>query len=372
MHIYDYLIVGAGLFGSVFARELTDAGFKCLIIDKRPHTGGNVYTEKREGIDVHMYGPHIFHTSDDRIWAYVNRFTKFNHYVNRPKVYYKGKIYSFPINLFTLYQLYGVKTPAEAQKKLEEVKVPIKNPKNLEEWVLSQVGQEIYEIFIKGYTMKQWMCDPKELPTFIIRRLPIRLTFDDNYFNDCYQGIPVEGYTKMMERLQAGIEVRLNTDYFANKEYFDGTARKVVFTGKIDEFFGYRFGELEYRTLRFEHEMHKGDYQGNAIINYTEYEIPYTRICEHKHFTFGQQEHTIITKEYPEAWSRGKEPYYPINNERNNKIYKQYATLSEELKDKYIFGGRLAEYKYYDMHQVIGSALAKAKKEIEFQKSTCS
>ena len=360
--MYDFLIVGSGLFGSTFAQQATENGYKCLIIDKRLHNAGNAYSENVNGINVHKYGPHIFHTSDDRIWTYVNRFAKFNNFVNRPKVSHKGELYSFPINLFTLYQLFGVKTPEEAKEVLESVKIHSDSPKNLEEWILSQVGEEIYKKFIYGYTKKQWGRDPKELPSSIIRRLPIRLTFDDNYFNDTYQGIPIGGYTKMIENMQEGVEVRLGVDFFENKEEFESQAKTIIFTGAIDEFFDYQHGPLEYRSLRFETEiLGMSDYQGNALVNYTEEEIPYTRICEHKHFEFTKSESTIITREYPDSWEPGKERYYPVNNEENNSRYLEYQKLANEVFPKYVFGGRLAEYKYYDMHQVIGSALYKFK-----------
>jgi len=363
--MYDYLIVGSGFFGSTFAQQATEKGYKCLIIDKRNHNAGNAYTEEIEGINVHKYGPHIFHTSDDRIWNYVNRFASFNNFVNRPKVSYKGDLYSFPINLFTLYQLFGVKSPEEAKEILESVKIHSNSPKNLEEWILSQVGEEIYKKFIYGYTRKQWGRDPKELPSSIIRRLPIRLTFDDNYFNDIYQGIPIGGYTKMIEKMQEGVEVRLGVDFFENKEQFESEAKTIIFTGAIDEFFGYQFGPLEYRSLRFEtEEINIPDYQGNALINYTEEEIPYTRICEHKHFEFTKSDSTIITREYPDSWEPGKERYYPVNNAENNLKYSKYQKMAMAIYPRYIFGGRLAEYKYYDMHQVIGSALFAVKKEI--------
>ena len=362
MKEYDFLIVGAGLFGSVFAREMTDSGKKCLIIDKRKHTGGNVYSENREGINVHIYGPHIFHTNDKEIWEYVNKFADFNNFVNRPKVNYKGKIYSFPINLMTLYQLWGTDTPTKARERLYQEKLNIKSPKNLEEWILSEVGEEIYKIFIYGYTRKQWGREPKDLPVFIIKRLPIRLNFNDNYFTDKYQGIPIDGYAKMIKNIQDGIEIKLNTDFFQQKEYFENIANTIVFTGRIDEFFNYDLGPLEYRSLKFETEfLDVKDFQGNALINYTEYDIPFTRICEHKHFEFGNQNYTVITKEYPDNWSKEKEPFYPINDIKNNNLYSGYKRKSELLSN-YIFGGRLAEYKYYDMHQIIASALVKAKK----------
>ncbi len=366
--MYDYLIVGSGLFGSTFAQQATEKGRRCLIIDKRNHNAGNAYTESIEGINVHKYGPHIFHTSDEKIWSYVNRFAKFNNFVNRPKVNYKGEIYSFPINLFTLYQLFGVKTPEEASSLLDRIRIESEvkgNQMNLEEWVLSQVGEEIYSKFIYGYTKKQWGRDPKDLPSSIIRRLPIRLTFDDNYFTDTYQGIPIGGYTKMIEKMQEGCEVMLGTDYFERKDYFDGLAKNVIFTGAIDEFFNYEYGPLEYRSLKFESEiLEVPDYQGNAVVNYTEEEIPYTRICEHKHFEFTKSKSTIITREYPAPWDSNKERYYPINDLENNTRYSRYKKLADEIYPKYIFGGRLAEYKYYDMHQVIGSALSAAKREI--------
>ena len=366
---YDYLIVGAGIFGATFAREMTDAGKKCLVIDKRPHIGGNVYSEKRSGVDVHVYGAHIFHTNNERIWNYVNRFATFNNYINKPKIRFNDRIFSFPINLMTLHQLWGVMTPAEAEKKLEEVRIPCENPDNLEDWILSQVGREVYETFIKGYTMKQWQRDPKELPASIIKRLPIRMVFEENYFFDKYQGIPIDGYTSMVANMLEGVSVRTGVDYFLDKEELNALADRVVFTGKIDEYFGFRYGELEYRTLRFEHEEIEGDFQGNAVVNYTHPDIPYTRIIEHKHFlpaTAGKLKNTIITREYSDEYSRGKTPYYPINDEKNSSMFKKYAALAAE-QEEIIFGGRLAEYKYYDMHQVIGSALVKAKRELNNQ-----
>ena len=362
---YDFLIVGAGLFGSTFAQQAKERGKTCLIIDKRSHTAGNAYTEKIEGINVHKYGPHIFHTSDEDIWNYVNKFAEFNSYVNRPKVNYKGKIYSFPINLFTLYQMFGVGTPEEAKQLLADLKTNNKFPKNLEEWILSEVGEEIYRTFIYGYTKKQWGREPKELPASIIRRLPIRLTFDDNYYTDKYQGIPIGGYTQMIEKMQEGIEVRLGVDFFEDRVKFESMAETIIFTGPIDEFFGHQHGELEYRSLRFETQILPiEDFQGTALINYTEEGIPFTRICEHKHFESTKSGSTVITKEYPQAWSSGEEKFYPVNDEENNSRYLLYRKMAEDLSPKYIFGGRLAEYKYYDMHQVIGSALAKARKII--------
>lgn len=361
--MYDYLIVGSGLFGSVCARELTDKGFKCLVIDKRSHIGGNVYTKNVNGINVHEYGPHIFHTNDKKIWDYVNRFAEFNHFSYRPRVNFNNKIYSFPINMMTLYQLWGVTTPEEAQKKIDQVRLDIKNPSNLEEYILSKVGKEIYETFIKGYTAKQWEKDPKELPVSIIKRIPIRLTFDDNYYFDKYQGIPIGGYTRLIENLLHDIEVKLDTDFFKTKHLLarDLDSTKLIYTGKIDEYFNYQYGELEYRGLKFEHQhLDIENYQGVAGMNYTSKDIPYTRIIEHKHFEFGNQKHTIITKEYPKKANKNDIPYYPINDNINNARYSQYKKLAD--KTNVIFGGRLAEYKYYDMHQVIGSALSKVKK----------
>jgi UDP-galactopyranose mutase len=359
--MYNYLIVGSGLFGSIFARELTDKGFKCLVIDKRDHIGGNCFTENIEGINVHKYGPHIFHTSDDRVWEYMNKYTKFNHFVNRPKVNYKNSIYSFPINLMTLYQIYNVSTPEQARLILEHVRYDIPTPRNLEDWVLSQVGKEIYEIFIKGYTTKQWGCDPKSLPTSIIKRLPIRLNYDDNYFFDKYQGIPIGGYTEIFNKLLDGIDVKLNVDYFEDREYWNDQATKVVYTGPIDRYYDFIFGKLEYRSLEFKTKtINSKDFQGNAVVNYTDLETEYTRIIEHKHFEFGDQLKTVVTEEYPRTEG---EPYYPINNEANNIRYSEYKKLMA-LEENVIFGGRLADYKYYDMHQVVASALKRVKEEI--------
>ena len=361
MKEFDFVIVGAGLFGSVFAQQAKLKGYKCLIVDKRYHNAGNVYSENYNGINVHKYGPHIFHTSDKRIWEYVNRFAKFNNFVNRPKVNYKDTIYSFPINLFTLHQVFGCKTPEEAKVILDSVKIKCDRPKNLEEWILSQVGEEIYQKFIYGYTKKQWGREPKELPSSIIKRLPIRLNFDDNYFMDDYQGIPIGGYTKMIENIQDGIKIELGVDFFKERELFERVGKTIVFTGAIDEFFGYCLGPLEYRSLRFETQiLDIEDYQGNALVNYTEESIPWTRICEHKHFEFSKASHTVITKEYPEIWTPDKERYYPVNNEENNKRYSEYKKMADAIYPQYLFGGRLAEYKYYDMHQVIGSAIQKS------------
>jgi len=365
---YDYLVVGAGMFGATFTRQALDAGKTVLVIDKRNHIAGNCYSENQNGIDVHVYGPHIFHTNDKKIWEFVNKFAEFNNYVNKPKVRFGDNIYSFPINLMTLHQLWGVKTPEEAIEKLEEVRIPNEDPQNLEEWILSQVGQEVYETFIKGYTMKQWKKHPRELPASIIKRLPIRMNFDENYFFDRYQGCPIGGYTSMIRNMLDGAAIELGVDYFASKSSWDEMAHKVVFTGKIDEYYGYRFGKLEYRSLRFEAEWHDvADGQGNAVINYTSPDIPYTRVVEHQHFqpqTAGTHGRTLLVKEFPEDWSPGKVPYYPINDEINSSIFKKYSILARKEAD-IIFGGRLAEYRYYDMHQVIGSALTKAAKELE-------
>lgn len=366
MNKYDYVIVGAGLFGSTFAYEANKRGKKCLVIDKRNHFGGNVYCENVEGINVHKYGAHIFHTSNKEIWDYVNSFVEFNRYTNSPVANYKGELYNLPFNMNTFYQLWKVRTPKEAMNKIEEQKqeANILEPKNLEEQAISLVGNDIYEKLIKGYTEKQWGKKATELPAFIIKRLPVRFTFDNNYFNDRYQGIPIGGYNKIIEKMLDGIEVRLNIDFFKNREEIESLADKIVFTGMIDEFYNYKFGTLEYRSLRFENEiLDEENHQGNAVINYTEYEIPYTRIIEHKHFEDCNSNKTVITKEYPATWNKGDEPYYPVNNEKNNKIYKKYKELADN-EENIIFGGRLAEYKYYDMHNVIDSALKCVKENL--------
>ncbi|MBN3489998.1 UDP-galactopyranose mutase [Acholeplasma equirhinis] len=363
--MYDYLVVGAGIFGSVFAYEAKKRGKKVLVIDKRDHIGGNMYTKDIEGINVHMYGAHIFHTSNKTIWEYINQFTEFNNYINSPVANYKGELYNLPFNMNTFYQMWGVKTPQEAKDMIERQreKYFVERPKNLEEQAINLVGLDIYQKLIKGYTEKQWGRDCKDLPAFIIRRLPVRFTFDNNYFNDTYQGIPVGGYTPIFEKLLEGIEVKLGVDYFKEKEALDKLASKVLYTGPIDQFYQYEFGVLGYRSLRFEHEiLDMENYQGNAVINYTDRETPYTRIIEHKHFEFGKQSKTVITREYPDQFSLGKEMYYPINDEANNEIYKMYKEKADS-ETKYLFGGRLAEYKYYDMHAVIASALSMVKKE---------
>lgn len=365
MKNYDYLIVGSGLFGSVFAYEMTKIGKRCLVIEKSNHIGGNCFTENKDGINIHVYGPHIFHTNDEFLWDYVKQFAKFNNYVHRPKVRFGNKIYSFPINLLTLQQLWGVTTPSQASEILDSKRVHIENPSNLEEWALSQVGQEIYDIFIKGYTSKQWGTHPTELPTSIIKRIPIRDNFNDSYYFDSYQGIPIGGYTQIFENMLRGVEVRPNVNYFDDKDYFNGLADKVVYTGKIDEFFDYKYGHLDYRTLKFEHKfLEISDYQGCSQVNYGEMDVPYTRITEHKHFEFMNQKHTWITKEYSKKYELGDIPYYPINDDINQKIFNKYREESKSY-DTTIFGGRLAEYRYYDMHQVIASSLTKFKKEKE-------
>ena len=356
---YDYLIVGAGLFGAVFAHEMTEKGKKCLVIDRRNHIAGNAYTEKIEGINVHKYGAHIFHTSNERVWAYVNRFARFNNYINAPVAVYKDELYNLPFNMNTFSKMWGVKTPAEAKAIIaRQVEAEhIGEPKNLEEQALKLVGRDIYEKLIKGYTEKQWGRDCTELPAFIIRRLPLRFIYDNNYFNDRYQGVPEGGYTAMVEKLLDGIEVRLNTDYFEFIRENPEIAETTLYTGMIDAFFGYRLGVLEYRSVRFETEVLDTDnYQGNAVVNYTERAVPYTRVIEHKHFEFGQQEKTVISREYSSEWTQGGDPYYPVNNARNMDLYARYKALADETPSV-IFGGRLGEYKYYDMDKVILSAL---------------
>lgn len=361
---FDYLIVGAGFFGSVFAREMSNLGKKCFVIDKRTHIGGNAYSYKKEGIDIHKYGPHIFHTNEKKIWDYVNNFDNFVPYFNRGKVKYKNRIFSFPINLMTFNQLWGVKTPEEAKRMIESKKKQISNPKNLEDFVLSQVGEEIYEIFIRGYTRKQWGREPKDLPISIIKRIPIRFSFNEFSVDDKYQGVPENGYDRLFENLLDGITYEVGIDYFSNREYYNNLAHKIIYTGCIDQFFDYKFGNLEYRGLRFENEIREmEDFQGNALMNYTEEDIPYTRICEHKHFLpFIKTKKTIITKEFPIEWKNGLEPYYPINNEINNQKFNLYLEESKKQKNV-IFGGRLGKYKYYDMHQVVANALKMAKME---------
>lgn len=364
---YDYLIVGAGLFGAVFAYEMKKAGKTCLIIEKRNHIAGNIYTEEEKQIQVHKYGAHIFHTSNEEVWNYVNQFATFNHYINSPVARYGEELYNLPFNMNTFYAMWGVKTPAEAKAIIEKQReeANIQEPKNLEEQAISLVGTDVYEKLIKGYTMKQWGKECKELPSFIIKRLPLRFTFDNNYFNDRFQGIPIGGYTQIVERMLEGIPVLTNTEYKTFIKETQDTFDKTVYTGAIDEFFDYSLGELEYRSLRFEEEILEDceNFQGNAVVNYTEGEIPYTRIIEHKHFEFGNQKDTIITKEYPDTWQRGKDSYYPINDEKNTTLYEKYKGLAEERRDL-IFGGRLGQYKYYDMDKVVEAALCCVKKQL--------
>lgn len=369
--MYDYLVVGSGLFGAVFARQATDAGKKVLVIDKRPNIAGNVYTEKVEGINFHKYGAHIFHTNNTEVWNYVNRFATFNRFTNSPVANYKGELYSMPFNMYTFNKMWGVVTPEEAAAKIEEQKKEITGePQNLEEQAISLVGRDIYEKLVKGYTEKQWGRDCKELPAFIIKRLPVRLTFDNNYFNALYQGIPIGGYTKLVANLLNGIDVQLNEDYLEDRAKWDAIAEKVVYTGAIDAFFNYSLGNLEYRSVRFENEvLDIPNFQGNAAVNYTDRETPWTRIIEHKWFEFGKDENgndlpkTVISREYSSEWKPGDEPYYPVNDEKNGELYKKYRALADK-EDKVIFGGRLGEYKYYDMDAVIASALECAKKEL--------
>ena len=363
--MYDYLIVGAGLFGSIFAYEAKKRGKNCLVIDKRPHIGGNIYTKEVEGINVHEYGAHIFHTSNHEVWKYIQQFATFNRYTNSPIARYKDEIYNMPFNMNTFNKLWGVITPEQAKKKIEQQikESGITDPKNLEEQAISLVGRDIYEKLVKGYTQKQWgrRCD--ELTSFIIKRLPVRFTYDNNYFNDLYQGIPIGGYTQIIEKMLEGIDIRLNCNYFSNRKELETIANKIVFTGMIDQYYDYCFGELEYRSLRFETEvLEMENYQGNAVVNYNEYEIPYTRIIEHKHFEYGETRKTVITREYPATWKIGDEPYYPMNDEKNNYLYEKYKALADK-ENKVIFGGRLGMYKYYDMHHIISEALDMVGKE---------
>ena len=364
---YDYLIVGAGLFGAVFARAATDAGRRVLVIDRRDHVGGNIYTEDVEGINVHRYGAHIFHTNDKAVWEYVTRFAEFNRYTNSPVANYKGELYSLPFNMYTFNAMWGVTTPDEARAKIAEQRAAagIEEPKNLEEQAISLVGTDIYEKLVRGYTEKQWGRPCDQLPAFIIRRLPVRFTFDNNYFNALYQGIPIGGYTAMVDRMLDGIEVRLGVDYLDCREQLRPLADKVVYTGPIDSYFDFCYGPLGYRSVRFETELlDTENFQGNAVINYTDRETPYTRIIEHKHFEFGSQPRTVISREYSQEWHPGIEPYYPINDEKNGALYMKYKQLADS-EDEIIFGGRLAEYRYYDMDAVIASALSVAERELK-------
>lgn len=366
MRKYDYLIVGAGLFGAVFANRAKERGKKVLVVDKRPNIAGNIYTAQTEGINVHVYGAHIFHTNNKRVWDFVNEFAEFNRYTNSPVANYKGELYSLPFNMYTFNKLWGVVTPSEAAEKIESQRkaAGITDPKNLEEQAISLVGTDVYEKLIKGYTQKQWGRPCSELPAFIIKRLPVRMTFDNNYFNALYQGIPVGGYTKMVEKMLDGIDVRLECDYLENKAELDALADNIVYTGAIDAYFGYKLGALEYRSVRFETEvLDVPNYQGNAVVNYTDAETPYTRIIEHKFFEFGTQPKTVISREYSSEWKKGDEPYYPVNDEKNAAIYAKYRRLADG-EDNVIFGGRLGEYKYYDMDKVIESALALCEKQL--------
>ena len=370
--MYDYLVVGSGLYGAIFAHEAASKGYKVLVIDKRPNIAGNVYTKKVEGINVHVYGAHIFHTNNKTVWDYVNRFAVFNRFTNSPVANYRGELYSMPFNMYTFNKMWGVVTPQEAEAKINEQRSEITGePKNLEEQAISLVGRDIFEKLVKGYTEKQWGRDCKDLPSFIIKRLPVRLTFDNNYFNALYQGIPIGGYTKLVENLLDGIEVRLNTDYLEHKEELDALAKKVVYTGPIDAYFGYSLGYLEYRSVRFETELLDiPNFQGNAAVNYTDHETPWTRIIEHKWFEFGKDEEgndlpkTVISREYSSEWKPGDEPYYPVNDAKNGKLYAAYKELAEK-EENVIFGGRLGEYKYYDMDQVIAAVLEKCEKELD-------
>lgn len=365
MKKYDYLVVGAGLFGAVFAREAMNRGKSVLVIDKRSHIAGNIYTKEQEGIQVHKYGAHIFHTSNEEVWEYVNQFADFNNYINSPVAVYKDELYNLPFNMNTFSKLWGIRTPQEAKDKIQEQirEMNIGEPKNLEEQALSLVGRDVYEKLVKGYTEKQWGRSCTELPAFIIRRLPLRFIYDNNYFNDPYQGIPKGGYTAMVEKMLDGADLMLETDYFEFRRENPDIAEMTVFTGMIDEFYEYRYGVLEYRSVRFEEEtLDTDNYQGNAVVNYTEREVPYTRIIEHKHFEFGRQEKTVVSREYPLEWKPGIEPYYPINNEKNDALYKKYQELAEK-EEKVIFGGRLGLYRYFDMDKVIAAALEAVKKE---------
>ena len=354
---YDYIIVGSGLFGSIFAREVTDSGKRCLVLEKRNHIAGNCYSEEIEGIQVSKYGGHIFHTNDKKIWDYVNKFTEFRQYHHFVRVNYDDTIYSFPINMMTLNQLWGIKTPSQAKEKLNSVKIKKQKIDNLEDWILSEVGEEIYKIFIKGYTKKQWDKNPKDLPSSIIKRLPIRLTYHNGYFDEKYQGWPEKGYTDLFENLLKGVDIEKGIDYLSKRNYYNSICDKIVYTGKIDEYYDYRFGDLEYRTLVHKNEILDGDFQGCATVNYTNEEVPYTRIIEHKHFQpHKNNDKTIITTEYSKKYKRGDIPFYPINDKKNNTAFKKYRALAEK-EDRVLFGGRLAEYKYYDMHQIVGSAL---------------
>lgn len=368
MASYDFIVVGAGLTGATFAQQAREKGKRCLVIDQREHIGGNCYSEEREGTQVHIYGPHVVHTSNKEVWDYVNRFTRFNHFVCRPKVVYGKDMFSFPINMMTMYQLWGVKTPEEARRAVEEQTAEYRsrypNPANMEEWALTQVGRQIYETFVYGYTTKQWKRTPDKLPASILKRIPIRFTWDDNYFNDCYQGIPIGGYTKMFEAMLDGTDVVLGVDFFKERALLEKLADRIVYTGPVDKLYDYKFGRLEYRTLRFEHRVEKGDVQGTATVNYNELSVPWTRQVEHKHFEFKEDLPTsVVTREFPEEWTGNEVPYYPINDETNNAVNQQYQDLAKK-DPKYIVGGRLGRYQYFDMMPAVANALMLAKRHL--------
>jgi UDP-galactopyranose mutase len=368
---FDYVVIGAGMFGSVFARCAAEAGRRSLVIDRRSHIAGNCYSEQVDGVEVHRYGPHIFHTNDPDVWSFVNRFAKFNNYRHRGLVRHRDRLYSFPINLATLHQVWGVSTPLEAKRKLDEVREP-DDRDTLESWTVGQIGRELYELFIRGYTTKQWGRDPSELPSSIIKRIPIRLTWDDHYFDDRFQGIPVDGYTRMFENMldHPNIEVETGVDFFANRRELEATARRVVYSGKIDEFFDYRFGELDYRSLRFRTTRLSGDFQGAAIVNYAERNVPYTRVVEHKHFAMRESERTVVTFEYPQPYEAGREPFYPVRDWRSTQTYQRYRKLADE--GSAIIGGRLGSYQYFDMHQVVGQAMVAVERDLRAPRQVAS